>query len=145
MRLRGPWPGAATLVAAALLIGGGQAIGAADKSLPTPDAIERFLREGQIVKSRPIGKGVTRSTRLTLQLGDFIHDAAFQSIDRKKERMRFKSGREEMNFRDYYGYNIAAYRLARVLGYDDLVPVSIERRWRGQPRRGDVVGRQEMG
>ncbi len=47
--------------------------------------------------------------------------------------MRFKSGREELNFRDYYGYNIAAYRLARVLGYDDLVPVSIERRWRGQP------------
>ena len=103
----------------------------ADEALPAPDDIETFLREGKIIKSAPVGKGVTSPERLTLQLGDITHDAAFQSVDEERDRIRFKSGREEINFRDYFGYNIAAYRLARLLGYDDLVPVSIERRWRG--------------
>lgn len=104
---------------------------AAGAPVLTPEETERFLREAEIVASKPIGKGVTKPWRLTLRLGDLTHDAAFQSVDRQKENVRFKSGRFEREFRDFYGYNIAAYQLARVLGYDDLVPVSVERRWRG--------------
>jgi len=98
----------------------------------TPDQIERFLKDANVVAAKPIGKGVTRPWRLTLSDGVTTHDAAFQSVDRKGERARFKDGKVERGFRDYYGYNIAAYRLARLLGYDDLVPVSIERSWRGE-------------
>jgi hypothetical protein len=104
----------------------------ADEPHLSPDEIEKFLREAKVIKSAQIGKGVTRPWRLTLQLGDVTHDAAFQSVDRQRDRIRFKSGREEFKFRDFYGYNIAAYRLARLLGYDDLIPVSVERRWRGE-------------
>jgi hypothetical protein len=104
----------------------------ADEPRLSPDEIEKFLRDAKVIKSAQIGKGVTRPWRLTLQLGDITHDAAFQSVDRERDRIRFKSGREEIKFRDFYGYNIAAYRLARALGYDDLVPPSIERRWRGE-------------
>lgn len=121
---------AAAIVALAVAIGGTAPVGA-DTARMSLDEIEHFLREAKIVKSAPIGKGVTKPWRLTLQLGDVTHDAAFQSIDREKDRIRFKSGREETNFRDFYGYNIAAYRLARLLGYEDLVPASVERRWRG--------------
>jgi hypothetical protein len=66
-----------------------------------------------------------------------VQDAAFQDIDAHKEEVRFRSGRSERDFRDFYGYNIAAYRLARLLGYDDLVTVSVERVWKG--RRGALT------
>jgi hypothetical protein len=97
----------------------------------SPEQIERFLTTADIKGGRLIGKGVTSPWRLTLSDGSITHDAAFQSVDRERENVRFKGGREEKLFRDYYGYNIAAYRLARALGYDDLVPVSVERTWRG--------------
>jgi hypothetical protein len=97
----------------------------------SPEQIERFLTTADIKGGRLIGKGVTSPWRLTLSDGSITHDAAFQSVDRERENVRFKGGREEKQFRDYYGYNIAAYRLARALGYDDLVPVSVERTWRG--------------
>jgi hypothetical protein len=104
---------------------------AADETL-TPERIEQFLKNAKIVRSKPIGKGVTQPWRLTLSDGELTHDAAFQSVDREREHVRFKDGREERRFRDFYGYNIAAYRLARLLGCDDLVPVSVERRWQGR-------------
>jgi hypothetical protein len=97
----------------------------------SPDRIERFLAEAEVVKATPIGKGITKPWRLTLKDEELTHDAAFQSVNRAEEKIRFRSGKEERKFRDYYGYNIAAYRLARLLGYDDLVPVAVERRWRG--------------
>jgi hypothetical protein len=98
----------------------------------TPERIEQFLRQAEIVEARPIGKGVTSPWRLTLSDGTITHDAAFQAVDRERENVKFRGGREEKLFRDFYGYNIAAYRLARLLGYDDLVPVSVERSWKGK-------------
>jgi hypothetical protein len=101
---------------------------------PPADADERevLLREGEVIASRKIGKGVTNPFRLTLRHGAVVQDAAYQSVDARKDEIRFRSGRTELQFRDFYGYNIAAYKLARLLGYDDLVPVSIERQWRGK-------------
>ena len=90
-----------------------------------------------MVGAKQLGKGVTKPWRLTLRQGDVVQDAAFQDVDAHKEEARFRSGRSERDFRDFYGYNIAAYRLARLLGYDDLVPVSIERVWKG--RRGALT------
>jgi hypothetical protein len=98
----------------------------------TSEAQERFLREAEVIASKRLGKGVTNPWRLTLKLGDVTHDAAFQSVDKAKDEARFQSGRTERNFRDFYGYNIAAYRLARALGYDDLVPVTVSRRWNSE-------------
>src|SRR5712692_894326 len=42
-----------------------------------------------------------------------------------------RAGRSEMNFVDSYKYNIAAYQLAEMLGLDDIVPVYVERKWKG--------------
>ena len=39
----------------------------------------------------------------------------------------------EMNFVDSYKYNIAAYTLAEMLGIDDMLPVYVERKWKGEP------------
>ena len=75
---------------------------------------------------------MTNPWRLTLSDGTTTHDAAFQSIDEQK-RVAWVAGRYELLFRDSYHFNIAAYRLAKLLGLDDMVPVSVERSWKGQP------------
>ena len=102
----------------------------------TPEAIEQFLLTAEVVHARPIGKGVTNSWRLTLSDGTTTHDAAFQSINRRKNVARV-GPRTELQFVDSYHFNIAAYRLARLLGLDNMVPVSVERRWDG--RRGALT------
>ena len=104
---------------------------AQDAGTLTPQGIEQFLLTAEIVDARPIGKGVTNPWRLTLSDGTLTHDAAFQSIDVRKPVARV-SRKAELLFADSYHFNIAAYRLARLLGLDDMVPVSVERRWRGR-------------
>ena len=55
----------------------------------------------------------------------------FESIQVRKHVARVGQ-RTELMFADSYHFNIAAYRLARLLGLEDMVPVSVERRWRGR-------------
>jgi len=50
--------------------------------------------------------------------------------------VRLSGGRTELNFVDSFAYNIAAYRLAGLLGIDNMIPVTVERRWRAE--RGAV-------
>ncbi len=83
------------------------------------EQIEAFLQNATIVNSRKIGKGVTGSRVATLTDGRVTHDAHIQDVN--VQRM------EDHNFKDHYRYNIAAYRLARLLGLAN-VPVSVERR-----------------
>ena len=98
----------------------------------TAEQQEVFLAKANVVNAKQLGKGVTNPWRLTLERDGVRHDAAFQAVDRAKDEVNFKSGRTERDFRDFYGYNIAAYRLARLLGYDDLVPATVERVWKGK-------------
>jgi hypothetical protein len=44
--------------------------------------------------------------------------------------MRKRAG--ELNFVDSYKYNIAAYEIARLLGVDDMMPVTVARRYQGR-------------
>jgi hypothetical protein len=93
--------------------------------------MEQFLLNAKVVNSTQTNKGVTNPWRLTLSDGNLTHDALFQAIDETKPLMRFASGRTEMNFKDSYKYNIAGFRLAELLGLDDIVPVTVERKWHG--------------
>ena len=89
------------------------------------DEMEAFLLKAPVTHSRSAGKGVTGSTRVTLSDGRFTHDAQVQSIDQYKSI--FQAGKaSETNFRDTYRYNIAGYRLARLIGLT-RVPMSVER------------------
>lgn len=93
----------------------------------------KFLANAKIVKSQPIGKGVTHPYRLTLTDGVISHDAAFQSIDQSKA-VSMHTGRDrqpELNFKDSWRFNIAAPRIAEMLGIGEMIPVSVERAWRG--------------
>jgi hypothetical protein len=103
---------------------------AADETPLTSKQIEEFLLTAKIVGAKPAHKGSTNSFRLTLSDGKLTHDAHFQAIDEHKAMTQMAGGRTEMNFVDSYKYNIAAYRLAEMLGLD-VVPVYVERKYRG--------------
>lgn len=95
------------------------------------DEIRRFMLSAAVVAAEPIGKGVTQPWRLTLSDGDITHDVAFQSVDERATRQRLGAG-QELGFVDAYRYNIAAYHIAELLGIDHMMPVTVEREWRGQ-------------
>ncbi len=106
---------------------------AADETTFTKEQIKNFLLTAKVVGSKQSEKGVTHPWRLTLSDGTLTHDASFQPIDEHKANVTLASGRTEMNFVDSYKYNIAAYALAELLGLDDMIPVYVERSWRGNP------------
>ncbi len=96
----------------------------------TRDQIKQFLLTAKIVKSVQSKKGITNAWRLTLTDGTITHDASFQSIDEHKPSVQLATG-TELNFVDSYKYNIAAYTLAEMLGIEDMLPVYVERKWKG--------------
>jgi len=103
---------------------------ASDEPTLTKEQIKQFLLTAKVVKSEQAKKGITQTLRLTLSDGTVTHDASFQKIDEHKPRMELASG-TELGFVDSYKYNIAAYQLAEMLGLDDIVPVYVERKWKG--------------
>jgi hypothetical protein len=109
----------------------GQAPAAPAPVILTPAQMEEFLLHAKILKMRGAGDGVTNSRRATLSDGTLTHDAHVQVID--KSRVLFEAAKySEVNFKDTYRYNIAAYRLARLLELDNL-PMSLERQVEGRP------------
>ena len=92
--------------------------------------IEAFLKTARVVSSRPIGKGVTGSVRATMSDGTLTHDAQIQNVD--EYRQEFRGGTQvERDFRDKWQFNVAAYRIDRMIGLG-LAPVSVERAWQGR-------------
>jgi hypothetical protein len=99
----------------------------------TREEIEAFMRAAKVTAVRDSPKGVTRPLRLTLSDGTFSHDASFQAIDERKPFMQGADGRAEVNFVDSWRYNLAAYRLADLLGLAGMMPYTIEYRYRNRP------------
>ena len=91
---------------------------------------EQFLLQGEVLKMRETKTGITGSKRATLQQADFSHEAHLQTIDVSKAEFKTPFG-TEMNFRDSYKFNIAAYRLDRLINLN-MVPVSVERSVKGK-------------
>ena len=104
----------------------------AQAQTPTRDQMAEFLASARIVASRDTDKGVTRPRRVTLTDGALTHDAVFSTVDDRQAIMRFRTGRVELDFVDSYQHTIAAYRVAQLLGVDDMMPVTVERKWKGE-------------
>jgi hypothetical protein len=127
-----PWTRLFTFAAVLACVIIPSAARAADDTPLTKDQIKEFLQTAEVIKSKASSKGVTHPWRLTLSNGTITHDASFQAIDEHESRMKLQSGQVEFNFVDSYKYNIAAYRLAELLGIDDMIPVYVERKWKGE-------------
>ena len=96
----------------------------------SPEAMEAFLLKARVSNLRDAGSGVTNSRRATLSDGQLTHDAHIQTVDIAQQV--FESGRNtELNFKDTYRYNIAGYRVAKLIGLT-TVPMSVERTVEGK-------------
>jgi len=51
--------------------------------------------------------------------------------------MKFTGGRTELDFVDSYAYNIAAYRVAELIGLDAMMPLTVEREY--EHEKGSLV------
>lgn len=92
-------------------------------------------KEQFLLKAKPVSgpksakKGVTDTSRITLSDGKITHDASVQTIDEQRSGLYLG----ETNFKDSYKFNIAAWKLARMLGIGDMVPPSVKRSFNGMP------------
>jgi hypothetical protein len=98
----------------------------------TPPEMEDFLLHARIVDIKRTLKGVTGARQVTLSDGRITHDAQVQDVDIAKAIFDVGPKYTEINFKDTYRYNIAAYRLALLLGLDN-VPMSVLRTVNGKP------------
>jgi hypothetical protein len=89
--------------------------------------MKQFLREAKIIRLRESSKGVTHPKRATLQGGDLTHDATVQTIDKRYCGLPATTHSTELNVRNYWGYNIASYELAKLLSLS-MVPPYVDRR-----------------
>ena len=95
------------------------------------DQAEAFLRDAKVVKTKSVGKGVTGTIRATLTDGTLTHDAQIQQIEEKKTQFE-AAGASEFNFEDSWRFNVAAYRVDRLIGLQ-MIPVTVSRKWKSAP------------
>lgn len=99
--------------------------------------IETLLLEGQVVDRENLEAGVTLPERLWLEYGGHRVSAAFKSMDYERLGLtHFENAPPELNFKDSFRYERAAYLLDRLLGMG-MVPVTVLREVQG--REGALV------
>jgi hypothetical protein len=103
----------------------------------TPGEMRDFLLTAKVIRHKESRKGITHPSQLTLTNGTLTHDAVFSSVQETIPVMKFANGRTELDFVDSYAYNVAAYRVAELVGLDDMMPVTVEAKWNG--RKGSLA------
>jgi len=92
--------------------------------------LEEFLRTADVVEIQEVGDGITRPRRVTLRKGGRICRAVFKTVDITSTDLHY-TNRLEQIFTDRYVYEVAAYRIDRLLGIG-LVPVTVLREIDGE-------------
>ncbi len=90
---------------------------------------EEFLLKAKIVSTRPAQKGVTQTLRATMTDGTLTHEASIQRIEETKYNVQMGQTTEP-RFRDSWKYNLAAYKLDRLLGIG-MIPPTVDRSFQG--------------
>jgi hypothetical protein len=91
-----------------------------------------FLQHAKVIANHSVSKGITGPPRLTLSDGTVTHDASFQTVSDTAPVRQMADGTTIINFKDKWQYNIAGYRIAKLVGLDDMVPVYTERKYDGK-------------
>jgi len=95
-------------------------------------AAEAFLKTARVVKTKALPFGVTHSEQLTLSDGTQTLDAAWKTIDERQHGVKsLEGGGLALEFVDSWKYEVAAYELDKLLGFE-LVPPTVERRLHGR-------------
>lgn len=92
----------------------------------TDAQMDVFLKTAAITQRKTSDLGTTAPMRATLSDNKLTHDAQIQCVDIFKPIWKGAEGSVEKNFRDTWKFNVAAYRVSRVIGLRN-VPMSVER------------------
>ena len=87
--------------------------------------LEDFMRTAPIVSIKDIGTGITKPKRVTQERDGFTNDAVFKYEDTHpglEKKSRYIARRN--NDSDRYQYDVAAYKLDRMLGWQ-MVPTAV--------------------
>jgi hypothetical protein len=116
-----------------MLLVDGAAAAETPHGLPlTGEAAETFLRTARVVSMKGIGTGITHPHKASLTDGTRTLNGVWKTIDESRPGVtQFERGRFEVDFRDSYKFEIAAYELDKLLGLE-LVPPTVERELNGQ-------------
>jgi hypothetical protein len=91
------------------------------------DEVERFLKKARFVDREPLGTGVTKSYKVTLQQDGKKQFAVLKTIDQKRPGAALNaSGQVEIDSQDSWRTEVAAYELDKLLELG-MVPATIER------------------
>jgi hypothetical protein len=97
----------------------------------TYEEAEEFLAKASLGKGTGTPKGVTRPTKMTLSRGGLKVNAIFHEIDEERRFAQLAGGETVTDFRDSYLFQVAAYRIARLVGLQN-VPPSVKRTFSGR-------------
>jgi len=90
------------------------------------EEIEQFLSTAAVVSIKRIPVGVSDPRKMLLSEQGVRFHAVFKDIDDTKRNIRdTTAGKSKMylTWRDWYGYDIAAYHVDRLLGIDRVPPI----------------------
>jgi hypothetical protein len=92
--------------------------------------LEEFLRTADVTAIQDLGEGITHPRRVTLNKDGRQARAIFKTVDIESIDLHY-TNRFEQVFTDCYQYEVAAYRIDRLLGIG-LVPVTVLRTINGE-------------
>ena len=87
---------------------------------------ESFLTDADIVQSRSIPRGVAAPQKLTLEKDGRQEFAVFKSIDEHRPGITQLPTGPEVDFKDSWKYEVAAYEVDKLLGLN-MIPPTVER------------------
>ena len=103
----------------------------ADFGAYSDDRKEKYLLNAKIASVSDIGHGVTKPIKAQLDLGGVLHAAKIQVVDKDLPDFFATDGTRAPS-RDSWHFNVAAYKLDRLLGLN-MVAVEVPRAFRGKP------------
>jgi hypothetical protein len=92
---------------------------------------EEALRTATIVKMKDLGTGITHPMKVYLQHNNVEFKAVFKTIDVHHLGITRMQKNSEVDFKDSWMYEIAAYELDKMLGLN-MIPPTVERIYKGQ-------------
>lgn len=109
-------------------------LGPDDTSLPfrTEEELLDYLRSANVDSFKEITAGINTPFKLRMELGGLRVNAIFRNVYEEKHRAGVPASRKSIpEERDNYDFEVAAYKLSRLLSIDN-VPPACEYEWRGE-------------
>lgn len=115
------WAGATLTLISPTLLQESQSLEASP--FATDEETEEFLRTAKVVSRKRVDEGINDIYRVLLEKDGIQTYGAYRDVQVKKNFVRLANGKTQTNFRDDCVYEVAAYRLSRLLGLDNVPPV----------------------